>query len=249
MLPLSNFAKGGSVTERHLSSALAYRMLEVVGRGEGLVKFIKDELRLPISGKIEGYLLDESNPHMMYDLLGWIKSQLISRFYIDATDECPDVRDLLALSERMGAISAYAYLGDVGDSVTGDKRAQKFEDDFLDELVAYVAELGYRAITYMPSRNTREQLRRLRALCEKHGLFQISGEDINQPRQSFVCEAQRDPEFANLYEATWALIAHEWRATDDPQDGLFSERSIARWPDLAERVSAFARFGQEMRKN
>ena len=109
-----------------------------------------------------------------------------------------------------------------------------------------MAELGYRAITYMPSRNTRAQLRRLRALCEKHGLFQISGEDINQPRQSFVCEAQRDPEFANLYEATWALIAHEWRATEDPEDGLFSEKSIARWPDLNDRVRAFARFGEEM---
>ena len=246
VLPLSNYAKGGSVTERHLSSALATRMLEVVGRGQKLVDFIKNDLQLPISGKIEGFLLDESNPHMMYDLLGWIKSQLISRFYIDATDECPDVRQLLALSERVGAISAYAYLGDVGDSVTGDKRAQKFEDDYLDELIAYVAELGYRAITYMPSRNTRAQLRRLRALCEKHGLFQISGEDINQPRQSFVCEAQRDPEFANLYEATWALIAHEWRATEDPDDGLFSEKSIARWPDLNDRVRAFARFGEEM---
>ena len=246
VLPLSNYAKGGSVTERHLSSALAYRMLDVVGRGEKLVTFIKDELKLPISGKIEGYLLDDANPHMMYDLLGWIKSQLISRFYIDATDECPDVKDVLALSERIGAISAYAYLGDVGDSVTGDKRAQKFEDDFLDELVDYIAGLGYRAITYMPSRNTREQLRRVRSLCEKHGLFQISGEDINQPRQSFVCEAQRDPEFANLYEATWALIAHEWRSTDNPEDGLFSEKSIACWPDLKQRVSAFARFGEEM---
>ena len=246
VLPLSNFAKGGSVTERHLSSALALRMLEVVGRGEALVRFIREELLLPISGKIECYLLDEGNPHMMYDLLGWIKSQLISRFYIDATDECPDVRQLLKLSDDIGAISAYAYLGDVGDSVTGDKRAQKFEDDFLDELVEYVANLGYRAITYMPSRNTRQQLRRLRALCEKHSLFQISGEDINQPRQSFVCEAQRDPEFANLYEATWALIAHEWRATDDPQDGLFSARSIERWPDLNERVRAFAAFGQQM---
>ena len=246
VLPLSNFARGGSVTERHLSSALAYRLLEVVGRGERLVKFIKDELRLPISGKIEGFLLDEANPHMMYDLLGWIKGQLISRFYIDATDECPHVRELLALSEKIGAISAYAYLGDVGDSVTGDKRAQKFEDDFLDELVAYVADLGYRAITYMPSRNTRQQLRRLRALCEKHGLFQISGEDINQPRQSFVCEAQRDPEFSNLYEATWALIAHEWRATGDPKDGLFAPEAIARIPDFNARVKAFAQWGEGM---
>ena len=248
VLPLSNFAKGGSVTERHLSSALAYKMLEVIGRGDKLVKFIHEELQLPLSGKIEGYLTDENNPHMMYDLLGWIKSQLISKFYIDATDEGPDVRDVLALSDRVGAISAYAYLGDVGDSVTGDKRAQKFEDDFLDELIDYVAKLGYRAVTYMPSRNTRAQLQRLRALCEKYSLFQISGEDINQPRQSFVCEAQRDPEFANLYDATWALIAHEWRATENPDDGFFSAKSIEKWPDLNDRIAAFSQFGQAMRK-
>ena len=248
VLPLSNYAKGGTVTERHLSSALAYRMLDVIGSGEKLIAFIKNELQLPISGKIEGYLLDENNPHRMYDLLGWIKSQLISRFYIDATDELPTVREALDLSERIGAISAAAYLGDVGDSVTGDKRAQKFEDDFLDELIAYYAELGFRAVTYMPSRNTKAQLTRLRALCEKHNLFQISGEDINSPRQSFVCEAQRDPAFANLYEATWALIAHEWRATEDPDDGLFSEKSIRRWPNLNDRVRAFAEFGLAMQK-
>ena len=248
VLPLSNYAKGGTVTERHLSSALAYRMLDVIGSGEKLIAFIKNELQLPISGKIEGYLLDENNPHRMYDRLGWIKSQLIARFYIDATDELPTVREALDLSERIGAISAAAYLGDVGDSVTGDKRAQKFEDDFLDELIAYYAELGFRAVTYMPSRNTKAQLTRLRALCEKHNLFQISGEDINSPRQSFVCEAQRDPAFANLYEATWALIAHEWRATEDPDDGLFSEKSIRRWPNLNDRVRAFAEFGLAMQK-
>lgn len=248
VLPLSNFAKGGSVTERHLSSALAYKMLEVIGKGDKLVKFIREEMQLPLPAKIEGYLTDEGNPHMMYDLLGWIKSQLISKFYIDATDECPDVRDVLALSDRVGAISAYAYLGDVGDSVTGDKRAQKFEDDFLDELVEYVAKLGYKAITYMPSRNTRAQLQRLRALCDKYSLFQISGEDINQPRQSFVCEAQRDPEFSNLYDATWALIAHEWRATENPEDGFFSAKSIEKWPKLNDRIAAFSQFGQAMRK-
>ena len=248
VLPLSNYAKGGSVTERHLSSALAYKMLEVIGKGETLVKFIRETMNLNLSDKIAGFLCDENNPHMMYDLLGWIKSTLIAKFYIDATDECPDVREVIALAEKVGAISAYAYLGDVGDSVTGDKRAQKFEDDFLDELVPYLAGLGYRAITYMPSRNTPAQLTKIRGLCEKYGLFQISGEDINSPRQSFVCEAQRAPEFANLYEATWALIAHEWRATENAADGLFSKESIAKWPELNERVKAFAAFGQEMWK-
>ena len=248
VLPLSNYATGGSVTERHLSSALAYKMLEVIGKGEALVKFIRETMNLSLSDKIAGFLCDENNPHMMYDLLGWIKSTLIAKFYIDATDECPDVREVIALAEKVGAISAYAYLGDVGDSVTGDKRAQKFEDDFIDDLVPYLAGLGYRAITYMPSRNTPAQLKKIRELCEKYGLFQISGEDINSPRQSFVCEAQRAPEFANLYEATWALIAHEWRATKNPADGLFSKESIEKWPNLNDRVKAFAEFGKEMWK-
>ncbi len=248
VLPLSNAHLGGSVTERHLSSALAYKMLEKIGSGEKLIAFIKETMQLPLSKKIEGFLLDESNPFAMYDLLGWIKSTLIAKFYIPATDECPDVREVLALSERVGAISAYAYLGDVGDSVTGDKRAQKFEDDYLDELVPYLKELGYRAITYMPSRNSLEQLRRLRALCVKHDLVQISGEDVNSPRQSFVCEALRNPEFLNLLEGTWALIAHEWRSTEDPSKGFFSEETIAKWPTLAERRIAFAAFGRELMK-
>jgi hypothetical protein len=61
-----------------------------------------------------------------------------------------------------------------------------------------------------------------------------------------VCEAQRDPAFRNLYDAAWALIGHERRATLDMQDGLFSERSVRQWPDLNDRIAAFSAFGQEM---
>ena len=244
VLPLSNAAKGGSVTERHLSRALSEKLLARYPEGAALVRFLEEDMGFAISAKVRGYLMDEANPFRMYDLLGFIKSDVIGKFYIPATDECPDVRDVLALSEEVGAISAYAYLGDVGDSVTGDKRAQKFEDDYLDELVPFLKELGFRAITYMPSRNTMAQLNRVRALCEQYGLMQISGEDINSPRQSFVCGAQRDPAFAHLITATWALIAHEWRATANPEDGLFSAKSVEKWPSLAERLSAFAAFAE-----
>ena len=246
VLPLSNYALGGTVTERHLACALSRRMLEVVGGGEKLVAFIKNDMKLPLSAKVETHLLEKDNPFALYDLLGWVKSDLIGKFYVDATDELPDVREALDLCNEIGAISAYAYLGDVGSSVTGDKRAQKFEDDYLDELIPYIKELGFRAVTYMPSRNTRAQLERLRALCEKYELFQISGEDINSPRQSFICEAQRDPAFRNLVESTWALIAHEWRSTVDPQNGLFSPESVKAWPDFNERVRVFALEGRKL---
>ncbi len=246
VLPLSQAQDGGSVTERHIACALALKLMESIGKGQAMVRFIRETMNLPLTARLEAYLLDEDNPYYVYDLLGWIKSTLISRFYIEATDECPDVRELLAFSERIGAVSAYAYLGDVANSVTGDRRDQRFEDAYLDDFIPYLKELGFRAVTYMPVRNTKEQLDRIRALCEQYELFQISGEDINSPRQPFISEAQRNPAFRNLHDAAWALIGHERRASLDAQDGLFSERSMHKWPDLHERIEAFAGFGRTL---
>ncbi|MEA4824869.1 MAG: PHP domain-containing protein [Clostridiaceae bacterium] len=241
VLPRSQAADGGSVTERHILCALGENLIAKFGRGAALVAFLRDTLKLSLSEKVTGFLSDAGNIHYDYDLLGLLKAEFVPRFYIPATDECPDVRDVLALSEEVGAISAYAYLGDVGDSVTGDKRAQKFEDDYLDELVPLLKNLGYRAITYMPSRNTPAQLARLRKLCDRYGLLQISGEDINSSRQKFVCTAMQSAEFANLVDAAWALIAHE-----RVPHGLFAPQSIASYPSLDERVAAFAAMGRKL---
>ena len=99
----------------------------------------------------------------------------------------------------------YAYLGDVTASPTGDKKAQVFEDAYLDELFDYLSVLGVQAVAYMPSSATHgNSWKRVMALCKNHGLFEISGEDINQPRQSFICEQLKKPEFAHLIEAAWA---------------------------------------------
>ncbi|MEA4897001.1 PHP domain-containing protein [Bacillota bacterium Meth-B3] len=247
VVPISMFEAGGTITERHLSSALATKLIERFGAGQGLVDFIKRDLQLPIAERIEGYLMDANNPFMLYDLIGWIKVELISKFYVDATDELVDFKEIMDFADEIGAIMAYPYLGDVGDSVTGDKRAQQFEDAFLDELFPYLRQTGYRAICYMPSRNTVGQLERLRALCKRYEMFEISGEDINQPRQSFVCMAQRASEFRHLYESTWALIAHENRATEDPAKGFFGAEAVKKYPGLDARVKAFAQIGRSMK--
>ena len=90
-----------------------------------------------------------------------------------------------------------------------DKKTQKFEDDYLDLLFDELNRLGFNAVTYMPTRNTLEQLLRIKELCKKYNLMEISGEDINSPRQVFICEALKNPIFSNLVDSTWALIKHE----------------------------------------
>ncbi len=208
VLPLSMHHEGGGVTERHLMYAVAKAMVAKAGKGQGMVDYL-GSIGLKLSDKQKNQMLDTAYPFYEYDLLGILKSAFVPKIYIDATDECPKVRDLVALCQEIDAILCYAYLGDVGDSVTGDKKAQKFEDDYLDEVFDCLKDVGVKAVTYMPTRNTMAQLERLRGLCDRYGMFQISGEDINSPRQSFIIRAMENPMFQNLIDATWKLIEHE----------------------------------------
>ena len=212
VLPLSQYAKGGSVTERHILYALASKITEA-----------------------------EMSRHF---LLGIFKSQLVESFYVDACEELPHISQFISLAEKLGSIPAYAYLGDVIVSVTGDKKPQSFEDGFLDELIAYLARSGIRAVTYMPARNSDKQLRRVMSLCADNGLFQISGEDINSPLQEFVCGKIETPEFCHLIDSAWALIGHELAASKALRDGMFSPETIKRTPDLGDRIEHFAKIAK-----
>ncbi len=208
VLPLSMAAGGGGVTERHLMYALAKKLTAGYGRGEGLTAKL-EEMGLALSEKQRAQMLDGSYPFYEYDLLGILKSAFVPKIYIDADDECPRLADVVRLCREADACLCYAYLGDVAESVTGDKKAQKFEDDYLEDVFRCLREEDVWAVTYMPTRNTPAQLERLRGLCVEHGMFQVSGEDINSPRQSFVIRAMEDPQFQNLIDATWRLIEHE----------------------------------------
>ena len=242
--PLSRAAEGGSVTERHLLFALAVKLNARFGRTQNLISFLEDDLKLKVSDKIRGYLTDEANPNFLYDLLGVLKADT-KFFYIDADEEMPDCEQFVKVAKSFGAIPAYAYLGDVGESPTGDKKAQKFEDSFLDELIEELKKTGFEAIAYMPTRNTPEQLNRIMKLCRENGFFEISGEDINSPRQKFACAALALPEYSHLIDSTWALIGHEYISNEKGVEyGMFSERSIKETPELAERIKRFAEIGR-----
>jgi len=245
VVPISCASEGGSITERHLLFALAKKLSDRFGRSDALLNFLTEDLKLGVPEKIRGYLLDAENPHFLYDLLGVLKADT-KFFYIDADEEMPTAEEFVKTAIGFGAIPAYAYLGDVGDSVTGDKKAQKFEDDFLSELISEIKNIGIKAVAYMPTRNTFAQLERLGKLCKEHGLFEISGEDINSPRQSFTCKALALPEYSHLIDATWALIGHEYISSEKGIDfGMFSDRTEKEIPDLKERVLYFAEIGRK----
>lgn len=241
--PLSMAEEGGSVTERHICYGLTKKISSAYPDRSRACDFIDKLCGSPMSEKTREKLITAPDNFYEFDILGVLKGHLVEKFYVDATDECINIREFTALAKELGAISAYAYLGDVGESPTGDKKAQKFEDDFLDDVFDTLADCGFSAVTYMPSRNTSEQLARLIGMCHERGLFEISGEDINSPRQSFICPALADPAYAHLRKATYALIGHEAAATEDIASSMFSDETKKKYPTLDERISVYAARG------
>jgi len=247
ILAISEAASGGSVTERHILYALALKLINVHGCGQPLVDFIEDQMQISLAGSLRALLLDKNNPHYAYDLLGAFKSAFVPKFFLRSShDECISVHEVVRFANDMGAIPAYAYLGDVSDSATGDKKAEKFEDDFLDELVPELVGIGFKAITYMPPRNTRTQLLRLQKLCRENQLMEISGVDINSSRQTFNCPILLEPDFRHLADAAWALIAHEKLAASEPRLAFFDPGNPLASLSLGERIEEYSEIGRRM---
>jgi hypothetical protein len=243
----SKAAEGGGITERHLLAAVARRLVAAHGAGPGLIEGRRRSLGVEAGARAAALLSEPGRPHLLYDLIGLLKTGFLDRIFIqpDGT-ECPSAREVVALALSIGAVPAYAYLGDVGESPTGDKKAEKFEDEFLEELFEELADIGYPAVTYMPPRNTPAQLERIRTLCASRDLMEISGVDINQSRQSFNCPELRRPEFRHLGDSTWALVAHEALSNVDADSGLFSPRGPLASLSLRERMAAYAAAGRAL---
>ena len=239
VVPISRSIEGGSITERHILYALALKMEETYGRGRPLINCIKSSLGLAVPSGIEGRLTDGGNPHFLYDLLGLLKESLVPQFYLQPNSaECPPVSDVIALAERVGGIACYCYLGKSGNSPLG-------EDDWLDILFDALPELGFQALAYMPPRNTKEQLERVKRKCREKEMMEISGVDINSSRQMFRCPEVAAPEFIHLHDRTWALIAHE-NFTSNGGFGLFDPASPLAGTPLGNRLDVYARMGRRM---
>ncbi|MFW5689204.1 MAG: PHP domain-containing protein [Spirochaetota bacterium] len=242
----SNASEGGGITERHILYAASRSLMEWMQPGPPLRRFVEERLSGALPSRLASFLDDPVNPHYVYDLLGALKSSFLPRFFVQPDEtECIAVEQAVAFANSIEAIPAYAYLGDIEDSPTGDKKAARFEDAYLDELFDVITGIGFRAVTYMPPRNTLEQLQRVQRLCASHGLMEISGVDINSSRQAFTCPEILRPEFRHLIDATWALIAHEKLTTIDRALSLFCAKSPVSG-DLAARIAVYARIGRRI---
>ena len=246
VLPLSQFKEGGTVTERHICMALVNKLKEKLKNSKEIISFLVESLNVPISKTEEKRILEENPLYYDYDILCIIKKNLVEKFYIDAYEECMHIKDFIALTKKIGCVSAYAYLGDVIDTSEGDKKSQRFEDSYIDVLMKELKKLDFDAITYMPSRNTRYQLSKVMALCNEYEFFEINGEDINSPRQRFSSTFD-DEMFDHLKDMNYALIGHEIAVSENIENSMFSEKIKTEFPKIKDRIDFYKSLAGERR--
>ena len=247
VIQISQYRKGGELTERHIMAAAAEKIICRFGKETELVEGLKKHLNIDPGPKIIKLLSDPANPHYLYDLLGVLKTGLLPRIFIQpGKGECISAKAAIDFALSIDAIPAYAYLGDVGESPTGDKKAEKFEDEYLDGLFEEIKRLGFLAVSYMPPRNTPEQIAAIQRYAAEGPYMEISGVDINSSRQSFNCPEVLNPGCRHLLDTTWALIAHERLASIDGNWGLFSKNNPMASLSLQKKIIIYAETGKTL---
>ena len=74
--------------------------------------------------------------------------------------------------------------------------------------------------------------------------------DINSSRQSFHCPIILKPEFSNLVETTWALIAHQRLANRNEKYALFNKcNPLLKKKSLREKIKIYAEMGRKIEVN
>ena len=108
VLPLSEAKANGGVTERHLMYALAIELVKQVGKGQSMIDKLT-ALGMNLSEKQKTMLLDTEYPFYEYDVLGMLKGTFVPMIFIDATDECPKLADMVKFCAEVDAYLCYAY--------------------------------------------------------------------------------------------------------------------------------------------
>lgn len=247
VIPVSKWTERGSITERHLLYATARKLLQKYKPGQEIISFLENKLEIKLSDTSKSYLMETENPYYDFDVTNILKGFFSEFMYVEASEtETPDVEKVIPYLRDIGCIPTYTYLGDVKtESVTGDKKPQKFEDDILDEMMRLLHGYGMGALSYAPRRNDMQQIHMVRQLCKKYNMMEVAGEDINQPRQPFINTGLGNDikEYFDL--TTWAIIGHEMMANEDLEKGFFSNSTMKKYPNLYERLKVYEEIGKQ----
>ncbi len=228
---LETRTQSGNVLDRHVTDAL-FDLIHTDARGDfdGIFNRIGSWWGT-ITTKEEQALLNAETTYARYiAATGMLRSRLLQRdkpaYFMPSAIECPPIEYLKAMANEEKSLLVYPYLGT--------------EDEYLDDLLPILVQLGFDAISGMPNRNSEAQTKRIRDLAKAAGLPYISGMDVNNLTQEWIDHPWSfDRE---LIETAMMLVGHEAQIRNNREG--FNDPAIKEhaFPDFAKRIRVFAGF-------
>lgn len=223
ILAKSRYSEGGTITERHILYAFARKLIEKLGDAEAILKFLDENLNISIGEEYSLVLSDAKSPYFAHDLVRCLKNE-IKFFYLPA-EEVISEEEVLRLADWCGGLLTYMYTGG--------------ESQFKEELIAELGRIGFDAVE-IPIYFAEEERAEIMSLAEKYGMFALPYLDINSPRLRFAPSYDDEQLRRNM----WAVIGHEKCSRENPEDGINTEKSVAKNPDLNARLAIYAEAGR-----
>lgn len=240
---LSNAKHGGAVTERHILRAFAKKLTDKFKTGEQIIEFLETSMKLTLSDNQKTFLADKRNTLYEFDLVDIIKSK-IKFFYSPAEGEVDDARTFVECAHGFGGMVFYTYVGDYTSIRGGERIENKFEDDYLTELIDDLKAIGFDGVEFVPERLEPQQRATLEKLAAEREMLVLPALEINSPRQKFGDAELLKPDNSELLDNCRVVLGHEKSASFSIDDGWCSQKTADKKLSFAEKRRLYREIGK-----
>ncbi len=218
----SLFGKVKTTSLEDLYVNLANNVMQKFVTGEKIVNFLIEDLKLELNDEELKKLQDESSTLYLFDLAYALKNKLSIKH---PNEELNKAEHFIALCKKYGAISSATYKG-------GD----------LNEFLSEVKSLGLNSATAEFS-SDQAFMQEFYDKCLEVGVLPIVRTLVAHPRKKLDGKFE-SLELAKKYrDNALCIVGHEISSSINPDDGMFTQKTLEQFPSLEERIKLYSRVG------
>lgn len=230
--------KGATLTLKHVYMATGKKLEQKFGRGRKLAEFLRTTLCLDIQEGEYNLLCDANNPFYEYDLISALRHNFSG---VEGGLTPPALTDYLEVAKECGSAVAYEYFAPE-NWLKNQTESQKTVQDF-EQLVDVVKQKGFNTVCVFSQNLSEEIIIEFIKVLEQKQMLAVFAEKTEYPRNHFASVA---PAVCREYleKCAYALLGSYVSMKINPQDGMFSQKSIEKCPSFEDRLSMFAQIGR-----
>lgn len=232
--PLMKRANCKVFSSKYVYYAVAEKIIEKFSAGEKTVDYMLSE-GFELTQNEVGLLRDMTNPYYAYDL-----AQIILENYqiFKVKKNYASPEEIISIGHSVGAICAYEYVLRRSSAPITDDELIKMHT----ALVLRLKKLGFDAISFDPTKFSKEVLDNLLKDLEQNEMLALHLSRVEFPRRRFDCNRVEGESDKKMIDSAFAIVGSEM--SENSHDGYgFTNKNLKL--NFAEKLKLFAKIGRK----